>query len=185
MKKTILFLSAAFIALCSFYISDPVGKMFPTLTGETYAGKNISIPAETKGKFTLIGMAYSKGAEGDLKTWIDPIYNKFIIQRDTNNLLALNITNYDVNLYFIPVFTGLNQATAKASKKKIREETDKELLPHLIFYEGDFKTYKEQLGISNKDIPYFYVLDKTGKIIYMTSGKYTDEKMEAIEDLLN
>jgi hypothetical protein len=51
------------------------GKMFPTMLCENYNGKKVTLPAETKGKYTLLGMAFSNGAEDDLKTWINPIYN--------------------------------------------------------------------------------------------------------------
>ena len=54
---------------------------------------------------------------------------------------------------------------------------------YLLFYEGD-KTYKDELNFEKKDTPYFYVLDKTGKIVYATSGKYDDKKLEKIVDIL-
>ena len=59
-----------------------VGKIFPYLQGEDYNGKKVNLPVDTKGKYTLIGMAFSNAAESDLKTWINPIYNKFIVKID-------------------------------------------------------------------------------------------------------
>jgi len=32
------------------------------------------------------------------------------------------------------------------------------------------------------DEPYIFVLDKEGRVVYVTSGFYTEEKMDAIED---
>ena len=81
------------------------------------------------------------------------------------------------------MFTGLNQLTSINSKEKIRSKTDKELYPHLLFYEGD-KTYKKELDFEKKDVPYFFVLDKAGKIVYATSGKYDSKKLEKIVDIL-
>lgn len=160
------------------------GKMFPSMQCENYNGKKVNLPVETKGKYTLLGMAFSNSAEDDLKTWINPIYNKFIVKVDASKADAFDVhQDYDVNLYFIPMFTGLNQLTSKQSKEKIKSHTDKELYDYLLFYEGD-KSYKEELNFEKKDIPYFFVLDKTGKIAYATSGKFDDKKLEKIIDII-
>ena len=52
----------------------------------------------------------------------------------------------------------------------------------MLFYKGELKTYKAALDFEKKDIPYFFVLDPDGKIVYATSGKYSSAKMEAIEE---
>ena len=44
---------------------------------------------------------------------------------------------------------------------------------------------KEELNFEKKDIPYFFVIDKTGKITYATSGEYNDKKLDAITDALS
>ena len=43
------------------------GEIFPYLEGTTLSGKELVLPEDTKGKFSLIGMAYSKKSEDDLK----------------------------------------------------------------------------------------------------------------------
>jgi hypothetical protein len=53
-----------------------------------------------------------------------------------------------------------------------------------LFYKGDLKPYKESLDFEKKDIPYFFVLDVSGKILYATTGKFTEDKMDHIEDVL-
>ena len=160
------------------------GKMFPAMVCENYNGKKVNLPLDTKGKYTLLGLAFSNGAEDDLKTWINPIYNKFIVKVDASKADAFDVhVDYDVNLFFIPMFTGLNQLTSKQSKEKIKSHTDKEMYDYLLFYEGD-KSYKEELNFEKKDTPYFFVLDKTGKIVYATSGKYDDKKLEKIIDII-
>jgi hypothetical protein len=185
MKKIILSLIViASITVAFKPTAGVIGKMFPDLQGEDYNGKKVNLPSETKGKYTLLGMAFSNSAEDDLKTWISPVYNKFIGKVDASKADVFDVsTEYDINLFFIPMFTGANQLTSKSSKEKIRAHTDKELYPYLLFYEGA-KTYKEELDFEKKDIPYFFVLDKTGKIVYATSGKYDDKKFEKIIDII-
>ena len=178
-KKFWLLLS---ITIISFKpIGGIIGTMFPNMECEDYNGKKVSLPSETKGKYTLLGMAFSNKSEEDLKTWMNPIYNKFIAEKAGDPFDPT--IEYDINLYFIPMFTGANQLTSKQSKEKIRAATAKEMYANILFYEGS-KTYKEELDFEKRDIPYFFVLDKTGKITYATSGKYEPSKLDKILDII-
>ena len=164
--------------------SGVVGKPFPEMVCEDYNGKGVNLPADTKGKYTLLGMAFSKGAETELKTWLNPMYNKFVVKKDKKDADVFDVQyDYNINLYFVPMFTGLNQLTSKQSKEKIKSLTEQELYPYLLFYSGD-KTYKEELDFEKKDTPYFFVLDKNGKIMYATSGKFDEKKLEKISDFI-
>lgn len=185
MKKYVLTLITIAALSVAFTPSGGVeGKMFPTMLCEDYNGKQIDLPDKTLGKYTLVGMAFSNSAEPDLKTWISPVYNKFVKKTDRSKADVFDVgVDYDINLYFIPMFTGLNQITSKSSKEKIKEATDKELYPYLLFYSGS-KTYKAELDFEKKDVPYIFVLDPTGKIKYATSGKFDDKKFTKILDVI-
>jgi thioredoxin-related protein len=153
-----------------------VGKMFPLLDGETLDGKAIHMPGDAKGKFTLVGMAHSTDAEQDLQTWMDPIYQKYIAKT------GLLDGAEDVNVYFIPMFSGSSMPFYEKSKKQMKSTTQKDLQPHVIFYKGEITSYKEGLKIVEKDTPYIFLLDKDGKVVYATSGQWTEAKMDALDD---
>jgi hypothetical protein len=159
-----------------------VGKMFPDMDAETADDKKIVLPKDVKGKYTLLGLAYSKKAEDELNTWFSPVYEKFVRKAQKGGLFE--DMGYDVNVYFIPMFTGVNAAATGTAKKKAIKNVDPELLPRILFYKGELKPYKEALDFEKKDTPYFFVLDAEGKIIHATSGKFTEAKMGAIEDVL-
>ena len=91
---------------------------------------------------------------------------------------------YDVNVYFVPMFTGINAAATGTAKKKAVKNVDTQLLPYLLFYKGDLKAYKEALDFEKKDIPYFFVLNPEGKIVFATSGAYSQDKMDSIEEVI-
>lgn len=178
MKKiiTLLFVVVSAVMMAQ----NGTGKQFPDCSGETFDGKKVNIPAQTKGKVTVIGIAFTQAAEEDLKTWLNPMYQTFVVKKDTSNFFDV-AQNYDVNFYFIPMPNQLNQVLE--NKEKIKARTDKEFWPFAVFYKGEVKPYIEALKIEDKKTPYFFVLDAGGKIIYSTSGRYTDKKMEAIIDL--
>ncbi len=177
MKKLLILLSFTGLSvLLPLSGHAQVGKMFPSLTGETLDGTPITMPDKAKGKYTLIGMAHSSDAEQDLQTWMDPIYQKYIAK--TGLLDAAE----DVNVYFIPMFSGSSMPFYDKSKKQMKETTQKDLQSHVIFYKGEITTYKTVLSIEKKDTPYIFLLDATGKIVYTTSGNWTEAKMDEIDE---
>ena len=169
------------VCLCTSAMAQ-VGNDFPSMEAESLTNQVVNIPADVKGKYTLIGLAYSKKSEQDLKTWFNPTYNQFIYKPKTPSLFA---GNYDVNVYFVPMFTGAKRTAYKSVMKKVQKTIDPKLQPHVMFYKGKLKDYKDALNFKGKDVPYFFVLDDTGKIVMTTSGKYTDAKMQKVIDLLD
>jgi len=164
--------------VCQAAVAQVVGKTFPAMVAETVEDKQVSLPGDVAGKYTLIGLAYSKKSEDELNGWFQPVFEKFI--QKTNGVLSGFA--YDVNVYFVPMFTGVNAAATGTAKKKAIKNIDPQLLPYILFYKGELKPYKEALDFEKKDIPYFFVLDPKGKIVYATSGKYSGEKMDEVEE---
>lgn len=177
MKKMMLLFSALLLAASAF---AQVGKMFPSMEAETVEDRKVALPGDVKGKYTLLGLAYSKKSEDELNSWYQPVFEKFI--QKTSGVLS--DFSYDVNVYFVPMFTGVNAAATGTAKRKAIKNVDPQLLPYILFYRGELKPYKEALDFEKKDIPYFFVLDSDGKIIFATSGKYSADKMDKIEAVL-
>lgn len=159
-----------------------VGDYFPKLEGETVAGKGMELPGSVKGKYTLLGLAFSKKSDDDLQTWFQPVYDQFI-HKGSGGLF--DDFGYDVNVYFVPMFTGANKLAAGPARKKTLKNVDEVLHPHILFYVGELSPYRDQLRLEEKDEPYFFVLDKDGKIVYATSGAYSQKKMAQVEEILN
>lgn len=175
MKKIILVFG---VLLATISHAQIEGKMFPNMIAETVEDKQVNLPNDTKGKYTLLGLAYSKKSEDELNSWFQPIFETFI-QKTTGLMGSMG---YDVNVYFVPMFTGINSAATGTAKKKAMKNVDPKLLPYVLFYKGKLEPYKDALDFQHKDVPYFFVLDADGKIVYATSGKFTEEKLEAIEN---
>jgi hypothetical protein len=181
-----IFFQSLFLIACILVLSSGeaqvIGNAFPALTGETHDDQSITLPKDKLDKYTLIGMAYSKKSEKDLNTWFSPVYNKFIKKGGDGLFGAFS---YDVHVFFVPMFTGVNGAATGAAKKKAAAKIDPRLLPHILFYKGKLKPYKEALDFEKKDVPYFFVVDKSGKIVYATSGKFTEDKLDEVEEALD
>ncbi len=179
MKTKLLIFCLSALSVSGF--AQVIGKTFPDMTAETIEDKKVSLPVDVKGKYTLLGLAYSKKSEDELNSWFSPVYNTFI-RKSTGMIQGFN---YDVNVYFVPMFTGVNAAATGTAKKKAIKNVDPQLLPYILFYKGELRTYKEALDFERRDIPYFFVLDPNGKIVFATSGAYSDQKMESVEEVID
>ena len=179
MLKTIL--TALSISLFfNLSVGQIIGKSFPDMDAENVEDEAVSLPTDTNGKYTLLGLAYSKKSESDLNTWFSPVFGKFIQKNEG----IFGGFGYDVNVYFIPMFTGVNATATGTAKKKAAKNIDPQLLPYILFYKGKLKPYKDALAFEKKDVPYFFVLDEKGKVVYATSGAYSESKMDEIEEAL-
>ncbi|HLZ16545.1 MAG TPA: hypothetical protein VKQ08_05870 [Cyclobacteriaceae bacterium] len=181
MKKVTFLSSFCLWILTHGAPAQVIGKVFPEMNVETVDDKKVSLPKDVRGKYTLIGLAYSKKSEDELNTWFNPIFSKFI-QKPTGLMEGMG---YDVNVYFVPMFTGVNAAATGTAKRKAIKNVDPQLLPYILFYKGELKKYKEELDFERRDIPYFFVLDPEGKILFATDGSFSPAKMESIEAVID
>lgn len=150
---------------------------FPQLSGETANGKTVVLPTNTK-PWTVIGIAYSQKATPLLEAWYEPAYLRFIAK---HGLLA---GAYDAEVYFVPLFVGLNKAAYEPSMKKFRQGADPEIIEHVLFSKNEVEPLKNALDMADKDIPYFFVLDAQGRIVHRTKGAFSEEKLEALEEVM-
>lgn len=159
-------------------LSATAQSTFPSLTGETADGKKISLPSDQSGGYTVIGLAYGRGAGPLLEEWYEPAYLRFIAKH------GLFATSYECAVYFIPVFVGANKVAYGPSIKKFRDSAEPEIVDHVVFFNGEFDAARQQLGLDRDNIPYFFVLDGQGRIIHRTEGAFSDEKLDAIEEVM-
>ena len=153
-----------------------VGTIFPTITGISLTDKSMSLPIKN-GKKTIVAIAFNKAAEDELKKWLNPLYNTFIKkQKGTSNFDMAEI--YDVNFYFLPLISGF-----KKIKDDFKNSTDKEFWQYIMDTDKtDIKLQQKILGIKENKIPYFFVLDKDGKILAIQNGDFKEDKMDVLED---
>jgi len=165
-----------FIIILLFSLSTlcSAGQAFPELIGELLNSAPIIIPEDCKGKYTLIGLAYSQKAEPELRSWYDPAIDKFILKR------GMFDSEYDVNTYFVPMFHGVTKVSYDKAFKKTKELTDERLFEHIVFFKGDLKPYKESLEFKFKEKPLFFLLDKKGNIVKRYQGEFREKYFDEI-----
>jgi hypothetical protein len=175
MKKLII-ASALFFSLNN---RAQVGKIFPTIDGVSLTDKNMRLPTNN-GKQTIVAIAFNKAAEDELKKWLNPLYYTFIKKpKGSTNLDMSEI--YDVNFVFIPMISGF-----KKIAEDFKKGTDKEFWGYIMDTEKtDIKAQQKLLEIKDNKIPYFFVLDKNGKILDVQSGDFKEEKIDKLEEAVD
>lgn len=178
MDRTLTYFIVALLitALHSTGVAQQIS--FPSLEAETSDGTKVTLPRSNGARWTLVGIAYSQKASPLLEEWYEPAYLRFIAKH------GLFAGGYDVDVYFVPLFTGVNKAAYEPSMRKFRKSASPEIVDHVLFSKAELEPIKAALGMTDKDIPYFFLLDAQGKVVHRTQGGFTDEKLEAIEDLL-
>ena len=152
---------------------------FPKLDGHTLEGTPITVPIAGTKKFTIVGICYKRSAEADLKTWIQPMYDIFVAKPKGTDYFDV-ASYFDVNYFFIPLISGFKKAATD-----FKASTQPELWKNVVDCDTDIKLLKDQLKPSSEDVPYFYVIDLSGKIVEVVSGKYTEDKMDKIQEVID
>ena len=174
--KTIFFA----LTLCIYVTSTAqVKTTFPTLVGHTLEGTAIKLPEQPAKKFSIIGICFKRTAEEHLKTWITPMYETFVAK--ANGTDYFDVANYyDVNYFFIPLISGFKKAA-----NDFKASTQKDLWKNVIDCDTDIKLLKTELKPSDDNEPYFFVIDLNGKITEIVSGKFTEAKMDKLQEAID
>ena len=170
-------LSILILSVCLKITAQKV--TFPKMDGHTLEGTPISVPIAGTKKFTIVGICYKRSAEEDLKTWIQPMYDIFVAKPKGTDYFDV-ASYFDVNYYFVPLISGFKKAAAD-----FKAATQKDLWGNVIDCDTDIKLLKEQLKPSDDGVPYFYVIDLSGKIVEVVSGKCTEAKMDKIQEAID
>ncbi|MFT3885595.1 MAG: hypothetical protein QM724_09240 [Flavobacteriales bacterium] len=168
----------ATLAVMATFATVQAQTAFPRIEGETTANTTVELPTASKGKYAIIAVAYGTKAEPLLAEWYEPAYLRFV------NKHGLFAGTYEADLWFVPVFVGLNKAAYEPSMKKLRKGSDPDVAKRVVFFKGDADLVITALGLKNKDVPYFFVVDADGRIVHRTQGAFSVDKLDAIEEVL-
>lgn len=165
-----------FVVLFASSVLQAQGR-FPSLQGEYADGRLKELPGQPS-EAIVIGLAVSKKAQADLESWYEPAYARFVAKH------GLFANAYTTEVYFVPLFTGLNKAGYEPSLKRYRKSATPEVVDRVVFAKADSDEVLGALGIKDRDVPHFFVVGRDGAILSQTSGRFTLEKLEKMEETL-
>jgi hypothetical protein len=177
MKKLWILILVIGIGALTGTIDAQVGKTFPQVEVENLDGEVFTLPSHFSKTYTLVGIGTSKKAEEDLRTWQTPIYNKFIAKTGFMDEM------YDVEICFLPLFTGASKAAKASVVKKLKENNESLVLDHVMIYAGSREPF-EGIDADGKSEPVFVLLDEAGKILWTAKGSFRQAHLDRVEEIL-
>lgn len=175
MLKTILI--TAFLTAFSVLGFSQKGSPFPQLIAEDLSENTVTLPDAFGNRYALTGLATTKKAEEELRTWQKPVYNKFVAKTGMMDEM------FDVAVYFVPVFTGAAKAAKGRVVKKLKENNEQLVTDHLLIFSGD-KAALNALNLDDKKSPYFFLTNASGIIVWSGSGPFRQKYLDEIETVL-
>lgn len=180
MKKLLLLV---FITGVSIASSAQEGEIYPSMSGDNLLEKQVSLPA--RGEVSLVALAYSPKSEEYLKAWRKPLFDLFIQAPGTD---LFSFEPYNANLKFVVLLTGVKKVGTGKVKSQLEENVEAHWKEHIVVVKGKSLEDYSVLDLGNtkneRIKPYFFLMDKNGKIVYATSGAYTSQKQKEIEEKL-
>ncbi len=161
-----------------------VGKIFPSMSGDNLMQKTDNVPPRNN-KITLVALAYSEDSEDYLKNWRQPLFDLFIKAPGTS---LFEFEPYDANVKFVILLTGIKRLASGKVKSKLEENIKDHWKEHIVVVKGrTLDSYPDLALGKSKDerkLPYFYLVDTKGKIVYHTTGTYNKQKQQELENKL-
>ncbi len=180
-----IFLSFFLFLFAQNNVFAQVGKTYPSMSGDNLMKKTDNVPPRN-GKVTLVALAYSEDSEEYLKNWRQPLFDLFIKAPGT---ALFDFEPYDANVKFVILLTGIKRLASGKVKSKLEENIKDHWKEHIVVVKGrTLESFPELvLGKSREErkLPYFYLVDTKGKIVYHTTGAYTKQKQQELEDKLH
>ena len=144
-------------------------KAFPTVQSKNLEGNRVIIPADAKGKVTLVAVAFLQQSQGQLDSWLNPFYEKFG-KRD------------DFMFYEIPMIAGGYVFMKPIISSGMRGGLPQFKHKHVVTFFGDVKQYSDTLNI-DPGFGHAFLLDKEGTIRWQNKGYAEKDALEGMFSL--
>lgn len=154
MKKYSLLVVIALLSVgCSttYTNRNPVGEIFPTVSGESLEKIEIEMPKYFNGSKVILLLGYKQDSQFDIDRW----------------LIGLDQTETKVKVYELPTIQGLfPRMFSTFIDNGMRKGIPKELWGGVITIYRDGSVIQEFTGNENGNNARVLVIDENGKVIY-------------------
>jgi hypothetical protein len=172
MKKIIMVLLIGFLFVgCSTtYINrNPVGEMFPTVSGESLEKVEVEMPKYFEGSKTILLLGYKQDSQFDIDRW----------------LIGLDQTKTEAKVYELPTIQGMfPRMFSTLIDNGMRKGIPKELWGGVITIYKDGATVQEFTGNENGNNARVLVIDETGKVVYFYDRGFSVSALNNVNALI-
>ena len=143
----------------------PAGTSFPTVTVPALSRALVTLPEAAAGRVTLVTISFTRKAQAMAASWTGP----FLRELGADPGLAA---------YEITIFDALWERIAGMQvKESMREKIPPERLPFVLPFYGDSSGLTGPLGITNRTVPWVFLLDRDGIVRWTVKGEASPERV--------
>ncbi len=172
MKKIfiILIMSITLIGCATTYTNkNPVGELFPNVSGESLEQEEIQMPEYFKGDQTVLLIGYKQDSQFDIDRW----------------LIGLEMTETKVKVYELPTIQGmLPRMFSTFIDSGMRKGIPKELWGGVITIYADGAEIQGFTGNENPNNARVLLLNEEGKIIYFYDRGFAVPALNDLREIL-
>lgn len=141
---------------------------FPSVTGDTLAGGELSLPAGCRGKVTLVALSFKQFGFAQLESWVKP----FMERVHEKGKSKCEIKPPPVQVVHLSAMEGgfianLLKGSVLSGLKKV---TPPQLHATSLVFVGDVNPMVESLDVSNRLVGHIFLVDKEGRVRWRGCG---------------
>jgi hypothetical protein len=173
MKRKLLLVPLLMLLLAgcatTYTNKNPVGEMFPDVSGQTLEENEVRLPEYFKGSKVILLLGYKMDSQFDIDRW----------------LIGLDMTKTDAKVYEIPTIQGLFPRMFQTFiDEGMRSGIPKELWGGVITIYADGDQLQEFTGNENPNNARAILLDENGKILYFHDRGFSVQELNKLKELL-
>jgi len=147
--------------------------MFPALTTYSLDKGKINLPTDFEGKVNLVLISFEPEQAKDIDTWMPTAQ-------------ALQHMNFQFRYYKMPVSNQENFIYRWWDSSSLRSvETDPETWHWIIPLYTNKNNLRRDLNIPNEKEIALLLVDKTGQVLWKSSGRMSDEKKMSLTNAVS
>lgn len=178
MIKSIFFILTLSLFSSPFLFAQKlqIGDSFPEIKGELLSHKKITIPDHCEGKVSIIIVAFKRGTQPQVDSWIAPTMKKFGNHSDFRFIEVPMISNF---------YSWISGYIDNGMRSGIVESMHK----NVMTYYGPLGDYFNYFNVQDKQLCYVFLLDRKGKIQFHVNGQSSPDQLsilfQKVKSLLN
>lgn len=137
---------------------EPLGKEFPSISGQSLSGQAFSIPGDFNGTETLLLIGYRQKAQFDIDRW----------------MIGLDMTSTDIPIIELPTIQGFfPRLFSSRIDEGMRSGIPENLWKIVITVYEDGGVVQSFTGNENPNNARVVLLDKSGQVIYFHDAGFS------------
>ncbi|HOQ05739.1 MAG TPA: hypothetical protein PKY88_11055 [Anaerohalosphaeraceae bacterium] len=146
---------------------------FPTVTGRNLTGQSFTFPDNLRKDYNLIAVAFLRQQQADVDTWIAQM-----------EPLEAQLPSFA--FFEVPTIRKMNPFSRWFIYQGMRGGIPSQAArQRTVTLHIDKEPFKKALGIESEETIYLFLTDRTGKILWQTSGSWSEDKHQQLLAVLN